>query len=92
MKQYNWFLRLPLVAQIWQWLIARWLKRRMAAMNSQEAQMPIAPKKIRKMVRPDRLLWDSQTRGTYRRRYPKIGRNILCPCNNNVKFKRCCGK
>jgi len=27
-----------------------------------------------------------------RRELPKVGRNDLCPCGSNKKFKQCCGK
>ena len=27
----------------------------------------------------------------YKREYPKIGRNELCPCGSNKKYKKCCG-
>ena len=30
--------------------------------------------------------------GTVRRVSTKIGRNQLCPCGSNNKYKRCCGK
>ncbi len=26
----------------------------------------------------------------YRRPYPKVSRNELCPCGSGKKFKRCC--
>ncbi len=30
--------------------------------------------------------------GTFRRDYPKVGRNDLCPCGSGKKFKKCCGQ
>ncbi|MCX5785702.1 MAG: SEC-C metal-binding domain-containing protein [Elusimicrobia bacterium] len=27
----------------------------------------------------------------YKKTSPKVGRNQLCPCGSNLKFKRCCG-
>lgn len=48
------------------------------------------------------VFWDSGKRGTYQRKYAKIGRNTPCPCgkkrqyprdtNKVEKYKRCCGK
>lgn len=91
MKLFNWFTRIPLIALFWQWLFARWFKRRVAA-QTQETQIPASPKRLRKIARLVRLLWDSQMRGTYRRPFRKIGRNELCPCHSGLKHKRCCGK
>lgn len=25
-----------------------------------------------------------------KRKYPKIGRNDMCPCGSNLKYKKCC--
>ena len=29
---------------------------------------------------------------TVKRDYPKVGRNDLCPCGSERKFKKCCGR
>lgn len=28
----------------------------------------------------------------FKRKYPKVGRNELCPCGSKIKFKRCHGR
>ena len=34
---------------------------------------------------------DAQTPQPVRREAPKVGRNELCPCGSNKKYKKCCG-
>ena len=28
----------------------------------------------------------------YVRKEQKVGRNEICPCGSNIKYKKCCGK
>lgn len=41
------------------------------------------------------VLYDKQNKQTigvsYKRTFPKVGRNSPCPCGSGKKFKKCCG-
>lgn len=64
------------------------LKAAMALLKSSEGKAedpePDPPEAVETAEpAPDRVI-------TIRRGHPKIGRNDLCPCGSNLKYKRCC--
>lgn len=36
--------------------------------------------------------FEFESSGTFRRFWPKVGRNEPCPCGSGKKYKRCCGR
>jgi len=76
---------------VWQWLCAIFRKSVEAAT---EPGTPPVDEKLR-----GKLIWDAR-KGAYRRRAPKVGRNMSCPCGEMrvsprdvtkpVKYKWCC--
>ena len=56
--------------------------------------LTIGAMKIYKYFEPYRRMAVStmESRQTFRRETPKVGRNEPCPCGSGRKFKRCCGK
>ena len=60
---------------------------------AEETATPINPVEPDQAADPmdagdDPILFEPVT--TIRREHPKVGRNDLCPCGSNLKYKRCC--
>lgn len=75
-------------AKIIAWLLGFLRKRKNALAQPKKRKPDKRDKYGRKCV----TFWDSSVRGTYRRPYHKIGRNDPCPCDSDIKHKKCHGK
>jgi len=60
----------------------------------EEVKVPAAQPQPRPQTKPEPETETEKVHNSapmpIRREHPKIGRNELCPCGSNLKFKRCC--